>query len=339
MAPASELKVYSTIGADASLGEKIVAAGVHILVWGGGMVLGPSLLLSIPMFFALFSRSFATLCTATVTLLSCLPPLRESPAFCRLFLRTASLLKGGSTLWVANEVLPHIGDGVMVCYHPHGVIPLGFTMNGAIRAKARQPQKYLPKEAMISDRVSGVQAPVLFKMPILRQVLQLFGCSTPATKNGMFGLFRKNMTFGIIVGGSEEVAIHVRGRERLFLKHRAGFLKYAMQFGYKIVVAYNFGESDLYENVSLVRSLNLWLVKKFGFVLPIFWGLWWCPFLPRADTKLNTVFGAVLQLPHIENPSPEQVEEWHKKYMSLVASVFDTHKEKFGYGSRQLEIL
>ncbi|CAE8623074.1 unnamed protein product [Polarella glacialis] len=333
------LRVHKTIGGSAGPLNFAVAALVQLVVWGGGMVLGPLSLVGMPLAFMLMTPVRAALLAGGILTLALLPPLRESPAFCKIFLRTASLLKGGSTLWVADEVLPHIGDGVMVCYHPHGVIPHGFCLNGAIRAKTRQPEKYLAKETMLSHRVSGVQAPVLFRIPILRQMLQLFGCTVPATKQGMYGLFKKNMSFGIVVGGSEEVALHIRGRERLFLRGRAGFLKYALQFGYKIIVAYNFGESDLYQNVSLFEPLNMWLVKKLGFVLPIFWGRWWCPMLPRGDVELHTVFGEVLQLPRIEEPTAEQVAEWHGKYMAAVDRVFETHKSQFGYGDRKLEIL
>lgn len=242
-------------------------------------------------------------------------------------------------MWVADEVVPHVGDGVMVCYHPHGVIPHGFCLNGAIRAKTRQPEKNMPKEAMMHHSVSGLQAPILFRIPILRQMLQLFGCTVPATKKGMYSLLAKRMTFGIAVGGSEEVALHIRGRERLFLKKRAGFLKYALQFGFKVLIAYNFGESDLYSNVTFFEPVNMWLVKTFGFVLPVFWGRWWCPMIPRGDVALNTVFGEVLELPRIEEPTVEQVGEWHDKYMAAVNRVFETHKAQFGYADRKLEIL
>lgn len=303
------------------------------------MVIGPLLLLGIPVTFLVASPVRAALLVGTTLTLTFMPRLRESPDFCKLFLRTASLLKGGATLWVADDVAPHYGDGVMVCYHPHGVIPLGFCFNGAVRAKTREPAKYQPKEVQISQSVSGVQAPVLFRIPILRQVLQMFGCTVPATKKGMFGLFKKRMTFGITVGGSEEVALHIQGRERLFIKGRAGFLKYALQFGFKIMIAYNFGESDLYSNVGLFEPLNMWLVKNFGFVLPVFWGRWWCPMLPRGDVPLHTVFGEVLELPTIEEPTAEQVKEWHEKYMAAVNRVFETHKAQFGYADRKLEML
>jgi len=332
------LHIYKTIGSSAGPLDFIIAALVHTAVWGGGMVLGPLSVLCAPLGFFILPTSAATAVLATVMALCLMPPLPEWPAFCRLYLRSTSLLKGGATLWVADEVIPHVSEGAMICYHPHGVIPLGFTFNGAIRAKTRDPA-YMHEKVTISHRVSGVQAPVLFKIPIMRQVLQLFGCTMPATKAGMFKLFKERMTFGIVVGGSEEVAVHIGGRERLFLANRAGFLKYAMQFGYKVVVAYNFGESDLYQNLSGMRSLNMWLVKRFGFVLPIFWGRWWCPILPRGDIELNTVFGEMLQLPKIEDPSPEDVATWHENYKAAVERVFETHKHRFGYGDRKIEIL
>lgn len=63
----------------------------------------------------------------------------------------------------------------------------------------------------------------------------------------------------------------------------------ALQYGYTVVIAFTFGESDLYRSLRVMRPLNLWLVKRFGFVLPIFAGCWWCPLLPRTDVQLHTV--------------------------------------------------
>jgi len=170
----------------------------------------------------------------------------------------------------------------MVYYHPHGLIPNGFALNGAVRARAQDNATYLPPWLPLNATVSGVQAPVLFKVPILRHILLGFGCCVPATKAGVRRLLADRTTFGIIPGGSEEVALHEAGRENLYLRKRAGFLKYALQAGYTIVIAFTFGESDLYSSVKAVRPLNLWLVRKFGFVLPIFWGFWLFPLLPRC---------------------------------------------------------
>ena len=47
----------------------------------------------------------------------------------------------------------------------------------------------------------------------------------------MFGLFRQRSDFGILPGGMEEVALFEFGRERVYLKRRKGFIKYALQHG------------------------------------------------------------------------------------------------------------
>jgi len=187
--------------------------------------------------------------------------------------------------------------------------------------------------------VSGVQAPILFRIPILRWILLTFGCCVPATKQGMHKLLREHTTFGIIPGGSEEVAIHQAGKENIYILKRAGFVKYALQYGFTIVIAFTFGESDLYRSVGLFKGLNLWLVKRFGFVLPIFAGHWLVPLLPRPDVALNTVLGKAIKLPRIEDPSPELVAKWHAIYIAELEALYEAHKEQFGYGDRKLTFL
>ena len=162
--------------------------------------------------------------------------------------------------------------------------------------------------------------------------------SVPATKHGMHALMKAKTTYGIIPGGSEECSIHVTGEERLFLRKRAGFIKYALQYGYTLVIAFTFGESDLYRSLSVMRPLNLWLVERFGFVLPIFAGSWFCPLLPRTDVELHTVMGKALHLPRIDEPTKEDVDHWHAMYIKELEALYAEHKAQFGYGTRELQI-
>ena len=66
--------------------------------------------------------------------------------------------------------------------HPHGTcIGFGFSLNGAVRFKAGDDTQYAPApllEAVDERRrqqCDGVMAPVLFRIPLLRQVLLGFG--------------------------------------------------------------------------------------------------------------------------------------------------------------------
>ncbi|CAM9488198.1 unnamed protein product, partial [Heterosigma akashiwo] len=54
----------------------------------------------------------------------------------------------------------------------------------------------------------------------------------------------KGESFGIIPGGFEEATISKLGAQRVYLKKRKGFVKYALKYGYALVPVYTFGESD-----------------------------------------------------------------------------------------------
>jgi len=262
-------------------------------------------------------------------------PFRHSPAFCRFYLQGA-VCAGGATVWIHRGLLSTLeGGGYMVCQHPHGVLPLGFSFNGALRVKTMEPRKYLPASVSISADCNGVQAPVLWKVPFMSAVLRLWAACTPATKQGMKQLLAARTPFGILPGGSEEVAIHEHGKENVYINSRYGFIKYGLEQGYALVVCYTFGENDQYRSCRLLRPVNLWLVKRFGFVLPLFWGKLLFPLLPTGG-GLHTVFGDVVQLPKIEVPTSEDVVKWHKVYVETLKAVFDRYKSRFGHGDREL---
>mmetsp|Transcript_95143 Transcript_95143/g.307224 ORF Transcript_95143/g.307224 Transcript_95143/m.307224 type:complete len:339 (-) Transcript_95143:220-1236(-) len=331
-----------TIGAENDLLTRLQGALAFLFVFGLGEFVGP---LS-PLLLAWSAAYLPPVVVAALAALMAYPFLVQpeslySPRFCRFVLSMAGWLKGGASLWATEDVLKladGINEGIMVTFHPHGLIPCGFCLNGAVRARAQDNARYVPPWLPLKPCVSGVQAPVLFRVPILRHILLAFGCCVPATKAGMRRLLSRRTTFGIIPGGSEEVAIHQPGRENLFIKKRAGFLKYALQHGYTVVIGFTFGESDLYSSLSAVRPLNLWLVRRFGFVLPVFWGSRLLPLLPRGDVALNTVFGKALRLPRIEEPTAEQVQEWHARYVRELEALFEEHKAQFGYADRTLTL-
>jgi 2-acylglycerol O-acyltransferase 2 len=300
------------------------------------MIVGPALPLLAAL--ALAVGWLRTFCAAmAVIALPYVVAIPESAMFARLVLSSAYWLHGGATLHYTSDVLAAgpVDEGCAVCYAPHGLIPWGFTLNGAVRAKTKLVHSQ-PSSFRVGSRVSGVQAPVLFHIPILNVYLKLLGCCTPATKAGMTELMRARLTFGIIPGGSEEVAHHQSGRDVVYILQRAGFIKYCLQHGYRLVLAFNFGDCDLFDSVQLVRPLNLALVRQFGFVLPLFAGWRWMPLLPRPDVALDTVVGASIQLPRIANPSAEEVAHWHAVYVSELRRVYDSYKAQFGYGDRAL---
>ena len=275
---------------------------------------------------------------------------RHSKTWCRFYTLAAGWFRPGVHIHMERRALEAIAASPsMWCMHPHGTsIGFGFSLNGAVRLRTEDEATYLPSEFVESipiercRKADGVQAPILFKIPLMRSALLGFGCCTPATKKDMARLFTKNIDFGILPGGMEEVALFTKGRERVFLKKRAGFIKYALQYGYLVQPAYTFGESDLYTSLQAGQGARMWMLKKLGFVLPVFWGpYWWCGafFLPSRDIPIHTVVGSPLKLPIIAEPTPEDVALWHARYVAAVTEIFDTYKGRFGYGDRSLEVV
>lgn len=305
----------------------------HCMVWGGLQLGALSPVVTLATYQLLGPRCAVLFLACAI--LSVLAPARHSPAFCRFYLGSAACV-GGSTVWVPDKILQLLqGRGYLVCFHPHGILPLGFSFNGALRVKAEAPEQFLPASFNFPKDCNGVQAPVLWRVPFLAPALRMWDACTPATKGNMKKLLAAKAAFGIIPGGSEDVAIHEHGKENVYINSRYGFIKYALQHGYSLILAYTFGENDQFYSLSCLRPLNLWPVKRFGFVLPIFWGKTFFPLLPRGG-GLNTIYGRVIHLPTIHDPTFEDLVKWHALYVEELKSMFDEYKVKFGFGDREL---
>ena len=270
----------------------------------------------------------------------------------RFIMLISGWFKDGTTLAMERGVIHSYkarpSAGSLWCYHPHGTgFGFGFAANGGLRYKCNVPSRFLTEQmANLAPperlrQISGLMAPFFFKVPAMRHLLLLSGTGTPATKMAMKCLFARKSDFGLLPGGSEEVLAYRSGRDRVYIKRRAGFIKYALQAGYRVFIAYTFGESDLYQSCPLFEGAQMWLLRHFGFIVPpLFWGNFpLLPCLPRHDVAVNTVVGSPLQLPRIEEPTKADVEHWHGRYIEELVALFDRHKSRFGYADRQLELL
>jgi len=180
--------------------------------------------------------------------------------------------------------------------------------------------------------------PMLFKIPLIRHFITAFGNAAPATKKEMHRLMSTKIPLGLLPGGSEEIILSHHGHERVYIKKRKGFLKYALQHGYTICIGYTFGESDSYRTLDWGVKFRMWYLKTFRVPLFACWGIWWCPLLPRGQVALETVVGNPFRLPKIAEPSQEEIDKWHAIYVEKLVDLFERNKAKFGYGERELEL-
>ena len=155
--------------------------------------------------------------------------------------------------------------------HPHGIISHASVANWFIKPN--------PMEWLGDISIGTIDLNVMF--PFWREVMLWMG-SIRVNKKGIFAALDKGKHVGIIVGGAEE-AVETKpgnGLQNLKLKDRKGFVKVALSRGAALIPSYNFGETELYEELvanppgSMVREVQTFLKGIFGYTLPLFRGRW-----------------------------------------------------------------
>ena len=172
-------------------------------------------------------------------------------------------------------------------------------------------------------------SPALFHSPFFQLLCKIVGHPQPADKVNFKRLMKSGKNLALIPGGFEEATITSGAAERVYLKDRRGFVKYALENGFALTPIYTFGENKTYSNVQGAWGIRFWL-NSLGLpgILPF--GKWWCPILPRNE-HLHIVVGPKIQLPKVESPSESEVAKHHARYISELVGLFERHKYKFGF--------
>lgn len=229
----------------------------------------------------------------------------------------------------ASVRFEHVPDPVrdrptIVCINPHGIFSLAWAFC------------YLTDEL---HHLRWCFSTLLNLSPYFRILTQLGGYPSNVRKSTILGHMSQRRSIAVIPGGWHEGTLHHPQHDRIYIRKRQGFIKYALQFGYTVTPTYGFGEKDTYSNIQGGYGFRFWL-NNYGILTVFPWGLSWCPFLPRP-AKLHTVVGTPIDLPHIPNPSREHVNYWHKIYMAKMVELYDRYKTTF-YGEdgryRRLEL-
>ena len=237
-----------------------------------------------------------------------LSPARTWPALRAWFrLDTTPYWWDGKTVFDGFEKLDD--EGSLLSFHPHGMLCCGWTTcNANLRFSS----------------VTWLVADALLSLPFISDFLRWNKSESVGIRN-MKRLLAQRRNVALLPGGFEEATLYAYGKHRVYLKRRKGFIKYALQHGYKIHPVYCFGEERTFYAFRWLTSFRLWLCS---FHLP---AVLFCSrpllfFMPRTDVPLFTVVGPPLQLPRLESPSAEEVEKWHAAYVLALRALFDRHK-------------
>ena len=226
---------------------------------------------------------------------------------------------------IVYEEEPQVVKSIFCC-HPHGVFSIG-------AALLLDDLNYHE----LPDGSGGRREVAIVAAPFLRWCNPLFKWLTDLTDIHIHGAgrkeFRKLLDTGqacaLIPGGFSEATITCVGKERIFVKDRKGFIKYALRAGYSLTPVYVFGESDLYHNPQGLWTFRLYLNTLY-FQLPavVPFGYALAPLAPRR-IPIRIVCGPALELPRIENPTDDDVNLYHAKYVTAVEQLFYRHVKSY----------
>lgn len=226
------------------------------------------------------------------------------------------------------EVRP-TGRRYIFGYHPHGIIGMGAI--GAIATEGAGWSKLFP-----GIPVSLLTLANNFRIPLYREYLMSLGIAS-VSRRSCEALLKRGQSICIVIGGAQESLLAHPGHMDLVLKRRKGFIKLALEVGNTdLVPVMAFGENDLYQQVNSSKSSRLYklqsLVKNaLGFTLPLMHARgvfnYDVGIIPYRR-PINVVVGKPIPIPHIPNPSADQVNRYQIQYMTELKELYDKYKDK-----------
>ncbi|XP_017888695.1 2-acylglycerol O-acyltransferase 2-A-like [Ceratina calcarata] len=231
---------------------------------------------------------------------------------------------------------------------PHGILCVG--MFGAFGTDYSGQRDLFP-----GLEIRAVTLDSQFKVPLFREYAYIIGGVSSNAESIRYQLSSKpappytGKATILVVGGAAESLECRPNIYRIVLKRRKGFVKLALREGAPLVPVFSFGETNTYDQVygpqgSLFRRIQEY-IRSLITVAPVIIkgrGFFQYSFgvLPRR-TPVTVVVGSPIELPKLEEPTTEQIDEYHEKFIKELVNLFETNKHKYieNADTVQLELL
>ncbi len=204
-------------------------------------------------------------------------------------------------------------------FHPHGVLSLIPPISCALTEEFYKA-RFCVSRVLLNFPFSGIFAKLLGGESV--------------NKDNFISMMGNNDNLIFMPGGFEEATITDHNKNKVFVRNRIGFIKYALQFGYTIQPCYSFNENKLFLNFTGLEKFRLFLNKL---KIPGTWFISKIGFMPHYDLDITIVVGKRIDLPKIENPSDEEVKKFHELYVNELTRLFYKFNDIYGDGNK-LEI-
>ena len=207
---------------------------------------------------------------------------------------------------------------------PHGVAPLGITA-------------YPLWSKLYNDKLCRwTAAPVVLKIPLVGLFMKKIGYIPAKTRNIHEALTKREENVGIILDGIAGMFQTHTNEETAYVKRRKGIVKIALRAGVPIVPVYAFGHTSAWTVVVDPFGILEKLSNQFGASLSPFLGRFGWFLGPPRRVPTTVCLGDPIVCPKVDEPTQEQIDEYHRKMLEGYRKVFDTHKAAYGWEDKKL---
>jgi hypothetical protein len=233
-----------------------------------------------------------------------------------------------SFVWPKSIHPPALKDTpVLFCIVPHGVAPFGITA---------YPMWSKVWNARLCRWTS---APVVLKIPIVGYLIRKIGYIPAKAPNIMEALTKREENVGIILDGIAGMFHQSTEEETAFLKQRKGIVKIALKAGVPIVPVYGFGHTACYKVIvdpfGIMEKLSNALQAS---LTPFFGRYGWLLGAP-SRIAVTVCLGNPVMCPKTDDPTKEQINDYHARLLQSYQEVFDQHKEAYGWKEKRLHFV
>ena len=188
-----------------------------------------------------------------------------------------------------------------------------------------QIANYFSEEKLKSFRLIGSRAGL--NLPFFGLTLRWLGVS-PAHPDDFKTYMEKGQNLLLVPGGFEEATMSEYNKINLFTKKRKGFIKFALIHGYTVYPMVHIGEEMAYKTLTSCLNLRLMANKvKMPGVVPLH-------IFPYRSASLNTVVGKGILFPVINDPSKDEINQYHGIYLKSMEDLFEKYQKKFNNNSK-----
>uniref|UniRef100_A0A4X1UI27 Acyltransferase n=1 Tax=Sus scrofa TaxID=9823 RepID=A0A4X1UI27_PIG len=224
-------------------------------------------------------------------------------------------------------------------FHPHGILATGAFTNLCTESTG------------FSSLFPGIRPNLMtlnlfFRVPFFRDYIMSGGLVSADKESGDHILSREGggNLLGIVIGGVREAENTRPGSYKLVLRNRKGFVRLALRHGAALVPVFSFGENDAFDKVENLPGIWLrWChnvlkeITKITLLRFIFRGIPQHNFvlLPSRGPITTVGDGTPIEVQKTPNPSQEEVDGLHQRYLKELSRLFEAHKLKYNVPSDQ----